>query len=393
MDLTLFRDELQTELHRILDFWEQYAPDKQYGGFIGRMDHEGTVYPEAEKGAVLNTRILWTFSAAYSYLQKPAYLTLAKRAFEYIYSHFYDHRHGGTFWSVSAKGEPLQRRKQVYGQAFSIYGLSEFYRIHPDKAALDLARGIYENLETHSFDPEMGGYVEAFSEDWTPIEDMRLGGGGLNAPKTMNTHLHLIEAYVNLYHSWPDLRLRKSIESLLEVFDRHIIDRKTRHMVLYSSMDWKVLSDAISYGHDIEASWLLQEAAEALHQEALHAKWTQTAAAMARATLSGMAPDGSLYHEYSPGTGHWDKHREWWVSAEAVVGYFNAWKITQDPVFLKHTLAVWKFTKTHLLDLKGGEWFTGVNDDYSLVNGNKISLWKCPYHNTRMCLEVLRRFG
>lgn len=390
-NLAQFKQEMKAELSRILDYWEANSPDYEKGGFAGRIDHEGKRYPDAEKGGVLNSRILWTFSAAYRYLEKPAYLGLAKRAFEYLRDYLYDHDNGGTYWSVKSDGSRAQDRKQVYGQAFAIYGLSEYFAVSEDVEALALATEIYDKLEEYSFEPEHGGYIEAFSREWQPLEDMRLGGGGLNAPKTMNTHLHVIEAYVNLYLVWPDVRLRRSIEELLKVFEKHIIHPETHRMILYSAMDWAPLSRNMSFGHDIEASWLLLESAETLHNEELTQKWRNNAVSMAEATFFGLAPDGSLYYEYDPGTGHWDRHREWWVFAEAVVGYLNAWQITDNPAFLEKMYAIWEFTKKHILDLEGGEWFTGVNDDYSMVNGNKISFWKCPYHNARMCLEVIKR--
>lgn len=390
-DLSQFRAEIEGELIRILDYWEKEAPDFEKGGFIGQVDHDGKRYPDAAKGSVLNTRILWTFSAAYQHFKKPVYLELAKRAYQYIKDHFYDFDNGGFYWSVKANGSKGETRKQVYGQAFTIYGLSEYFAASEDIEALALATELYNKLEDFSFEPEHGGYVEAFSAEWQPLEDMRLGGGGLNAPKTMNTHLHVIEAYVNLYLVWPDIKLRKSIEALLAVFEDHIINAQTNQMILFSGMDWTPLSPAMSFGHDIEASWLLLESAEVLHDESLSEKWKKKAVEMAEATFAGLAPDGSLYYEYNPSTNHWDKHREWWVFSEAVVGYLNAWQISKDPKFLKQMHEIWAFTKKHILDLKGGEWFTGVNDDYSLVKGNKISFWKCPYHNSRMCFEVLKR--
>lgn len=390
-DLSQLRAEMAAEFSRILDYWEKNAPDYQKGGFIGRVDHAGKRYPDAEKGSVLNSRILWTFSAAYAHTRKPSHLSLAKRAYDYIRDHFYDHQNGGTYWSVKADGSRGQTRKQVYGQAFAIYGLSEYFSVSEDPEALAIATELYDKLEEFSYESEHGGYIEAFASDWQPLDDMRLGGGGLNAPKTMNTHLHVIEAFVNLYLVWPDIRLRKSIEGLLRVFEQHIINPETHQMVLYSGMDWSPMSKAMSFGHDIEASWLLLESAEILHDEALTDKWKKNAVAMAQATFAGLAPDGSLYYEFNPDNGHWDKHREWWVFSEAVVGYLNAWQISGDDRFLKPLYGIWDFTKKHILDLKGGEWFTGVNDDYSLVNGNKISFWKCPYHNARMCLEVLKR--
>lgn len=390
-DLQQFKLDQESELNRILTYWVTNAPDEEHGGFIGRISHNGKRYPEAVKGSVLNSRILWTFSAAYRYTEKPVYLKLAERAYLYIRDYFYDPTHGGTYWTVNAGGRPQETRKQIYGQAFTIYGLAEYFAVSQNAEALALATEIYERMEAYSYEPEHGGYIEAFTREWEPEKDMRLGGGGENAPKTMNTHLHILEAYANLYLVWPDIRLRKSLEGLLKVFENHIIRPQTYQMVLYSDVDWRPLSDRISFGHDIEASWLLLETAEILHDEKLTQKWRTNAISMVDATFSGLAPDGSLYYEYDPVTNHWDKQRQWWVLAESVVGYLNAWQISKDERYLNQLFKVWEFTKNNILDYQGGEWFLGLKGDNTLMDGDKISLWKCPYHNSRMCLEVLKR--
>lgn len=390
-DLQQFKSEQESELDRILAYWVTNAPDEEHGGFIGRISHNGKRYPEAVKGSVLNSRILWTFSAAYRYTEKPVYLKLAERAYLYIRDYFYDPTHGGTYWTVNAGGRPQETRKQIYGQAFTIYGLAEYFAVSQNAEALALATEIYERMEAYSYEPEHGGYIEAFTREWEPEKDMRLGGGGENAPKTMNTHLHILEAYANLYLVWSDIRLRKSLEGLLKVFENHIIRPQTYQMVLYSDVDWRPLSDRISFGHDIEASWLLLETAEILHDEKLTQKWRTNAISMVDATFSGLAPDGSLYYEYDPVTNHWDKQRQWWVLAESVVGYLNAWQISKDERYLNQLFKVWEFTKNNILDYQGGEWFLGLKGDNTLMDGDKISLWKCPYHNSRMCLEVLKR--
>lgn len=390
-DLQQFKSEQESELDRILAYWVTNAPDEVHGGFIGRISHSGKRYPEALKGSVLNSRILWTFSAAYRYVEKPIYLKLAERAYQYIRDYFYDATYGGTYWTVKADGRPHETRKQIYGQAFTIYGLAEYFAVSQNAEALALATEIYERMEAYSYEPEHGGYIEAFTREWEPEKDMRLGGGGENAPKTMNTHLHILEAYANLYLVWPDIRLRKSLEGLLKVFENHIIRPQTYQMVLYSDVDWRPLSDRISFGHDIEASWLLLETAEILHDEKLTQKWRTNAISMVDATFSGLAPDGSLYYEYDPVTNHWDKQRQWWVLAESVVGYLNAWQISKDERYLNQLFKVWEFTKNNILDYQGGEWFLGLKGDNTLMDGDKISLWKCPYHNSRMCLEVLKR--
>jgi len=389
--LQSFKSDINKELDLILDFWATHALDVQNGGFLGKVENDGTVHPEAEKGCVLNARILWTFAAAYNQLSNPDHRVLAERAYNYIKTHFYDTENGGVFWSVDAAGKPLNTRKQIYGLAFTIYGLSEFYRNNKNQEVLDFAIGLFELIEKHSFDQKNGGYLEAFTENWQPLEDLRLSAKDRNDPKTMNTHLHILEAYVNLYRAWPEKRVAKKIEHLLEIFERHIVDSETHHLKLFFNEKWESQSRAISYGHDIEAAWLLHDAAIVLDDQFLVSKWEEISVQIADAAAKGFMPDGSLIHEYDLATHHPDTHREWWVSAEGMVGYLNAYQITDDESYLKRALGLWLFIQKHLLDKERGEWFWGVLDDYSRMKEDKIGFWKCPYHNARACMEILKR--
>lgn len=389
--LAHFKSEIGSELRSILDFWINHAVDLDNGGFAGKIDYAGMVHHDAEKGCVLNARILWTFAAAYHQFKNPVYYLLAERAYHYIQNHFHDPIQGGVYWSVDASGKPLNTRKQIYGLSFTIYGLSEFYRINKKQEVLDLAISLFEFIEKYSYDPEDGGYWEAFGENWEPMEDVRLSEKDRNDPKTMNTHLHIIEAYVNLYRIWPKQRVAEKIRHLLDVFENHIIDPATFHLRLFFNGKWESQSKAISYGHDIEASWLLCEAAEVLQDKLLLKKWENTAIQMAHAAAKGLMPDGSLIHEYDPSTHHADTHREWWVSAEAMVGFLNAYQIGGNGHNLEKVTALWAFIQQHLLDKEKGEWIWGVHDDYSKMLEDKIGFWKCPYHNARACMEILKR--
>lgn len=389
--LPQFRTEIENELHSILDFWSKNAVDIPQGGFIGKVDNDGKVYTEAEKGCVLNARILWTFAAAFNKFSNPDHLKFAERAYEYIRDHIRDQQNGGVFWSVDATGKPANTRKQIYGLAFTIYGLSEFYQTNKKQEVLDFAIELFDLIEKHSFDQKSGGYFEAFTENWQPLEDLRLSEKDRNDPKTMNTHLHVIEAYVNLYRIWPEKRVADKIEHLLEIFENHIIDPDSFHLQLFFDKNWKSQSKAISYGHDIEATWLLYEAAEVLDDQFLVSKWEEIAIKISDAAAKGFMPDGSLIHEYNLETHHPDTHREWWVSAEAMVGYLNTYQITDDESYLKRVFGLWSFIQKHLLDKDKGEWFWGVWDDYSKMEEDKIGFWKCPYHNARACMEILRR--
>lgn len=399
------KKEIQSELSNILAFWSKSTLDNTNGGFIGKMDTYGKIHPEAEKGSVLNARILWTFSAAAGFEslskgERETSLTLANRAFEYFKTNFVDHEKGGVYWSINADGSPKSTRKQIYGLAFAIYGLSEFYKVSKNEGALALAKNLYQLIEKYSFDEQNGGYWEAFTKDWELLEDLRLSEKDRNDPKTMNTHLHIIEAYVNLYKVWNDEGLKSKIEQLLQVFEKHIIDQKAGHMKLFFDQKWNSQSAGVSYGHDIEAAWLLHESAEALGNHELTKKWKKYAVQMTDATMEGFNLDGSLNHEKDAETGHIDTHREWWVSAEAMVGFLNAYQISNDEKYLPLIAQLWEFTKIHLIDSTNGEWYWGVypptscEPNYQIMDSeDKVGFWKCPYHNARACMELVHRLN
>lgn len=380
------------ELDRILTYWSTHAPDEQYGGFHGQITEENEVIAQAPKGAVLNARILWTFSAAYRHQPQPEHLALATRAFEYLEQHFLDAEYGGLFWSVDYRGRPLDTKKQIYALAFAIYGLSEYYAASGNARALQHAQALFRTIEQHSFDQENGGYLEALSREWRAADDLRLSDKDANEKKTMNTHLHILEAYTNLYRVWPDAQLHQQIRHLLTVFAEHIIDSRTQHLLLFFDENWVSKSATVSFGHDIEAAWLLLEAAEVLDDEALIGQFKQVAVQMARAAAKGLDPDGGMSYEFEPKHQHWIREKHWWVQAEAMVGFLNAYQLSGEEHFQDKFSAVWDFTREHLIDHENGEWFWGVQPDYSRMPGeDKAGFWKCPYHNSRALLEVLHR--
>jgi len=390
--LQTYHHEMGSELKRILSFWSEKTVDEKQGGFFGQIDNKGQVNEEAPKGSVLNARILWSFSAAFRHTQDPVYRHLADRAFYYMLDNFLDKEFGGIYWSLDAQGKPLSTRKQIYGLAFAIYGFSEYYLATQHPRALQVCRELYDWIEKYSYDSQYEGYLEAFSREGLLLKDLRLSEKDRNDPKTMNTHLHILEAYTNLYRIWPDATLKQKLENLIRVFLRHIIHPETNQMKLFLTRDWQPSADLVSYGHDIEASWLLYEAAEVSGNQELSPKVEQVILNMVGTTAESLLPDGSLYHEFDITAHHYDKHREWWVSAEAMVGFFNAFQLTGKENYFSYSVNAWQFAKKYLLDIKGGEWFWGVNDDYSLMQENdKIGFWKCPYHNSRACLEIINR--
>lgn len=387
-----YRSEMQDELNNILTYWKEHTPDLVNGGFIGKIDHENKAYPEAAKGSVLNSRILWAFSAAYQFSHDLQHLEIAKRAYEYIQRYFLDKEYGGVYWTVDYKGEPQDTKKQVYALAFAVYGMSELYKVWPDEVLKQSAISLYQSIVAHSYDKKNGGYIEALSRDWKELGDLRLSAKDANERKSMNTHLHVVEAFANLYRIWPNETLKQQLVELIHIFLNHIISGDTHHLVLFFDDEWNKKSDVISYGHDIEAAWLVQEAAELVADEQLLEKVKDQSICLAQAAVKGLDKDGGLWYEYDPTTDHLVRQKHSWPQAEAMVGFLNAWQISGEQRYLEHSLQSWQFVKDHMLDKTCGEWYWGIEMDYTpMIREDKVGIWKCPYHNSRACLEVIRR--
>lgn len=389
------RTEVAEELQQdILPFWMNKMVDETHGGFYGRISGDDVLYPQASKGAILNARILWTFSAAYRLLKKEEYLQTATRAKRYLIDKFYDERFGGVYWELDYKGEPSDTKKQIYALGFAIYGLSEYARATGDKEALQYAIRLFESIERHSFDPEKNGYLEALTRDWQPIADMRLSDKDENEKKTMNTHLHILEPYANLYRVWKDERLKRQLKNLIELFLAKIVDTNTYHLNLFFEEDWTNKYHICSYGHDIEASWLLHEAALVLGDENVLRRVEEVIPRIAQAADEGLNADGSLIYESFSDKGSVDRNLHWWVQAENVVGHINLYQYFADEHALDIALKCWHFIQTHLIDHRHGEWHWSCTEDGAINTADdKAGFWKCPYHNGRMCMEIMERFS
>ena len=377
----------------ILPFWLEKTIDRENGGFYGRIDGHGVLHKEAEKGAILNARILWTFSAAYRVLRKPEYLEAATRAKDYVIAHFYDKEFGGTYWSLDYLGQPKDTKKQFYAIGFMIYGLSEYARATGDKEALDYAIRLFDTIESHSFDRENNGYIEACTREWGEIADMRLSDFDANYPKSQNTHLHIIEPYTNLFRVWKDERLERALRNLINIFTDHILNPETHHLDLFFENDWtRGAGHLESYGHDIECSWLMHEAALVLGDKDVLAKVEPVVQMVAKASEKGLNADGSMIHEANLDTGHVDDDLHWWVQAETVVGFFNIYQYFGDETALDKAERCWQYIKDNLIDRENGAWYWSRHADGTLnTDDDKAGFWKCPYHNGRMCLEIIER--
>ncbi len=388
------RNEMRSELeNNILPFWMNKMEDNEEGGFYGQITGEDELKPEASKGAILNARILWTFSSAYRLLKKPEYLETATRAKRYLIDRFYDPQYGGIYWELDYKGNPLDTKKQIYAIGFAIYGLSEYARATGDEEALAYAQQLFDVIEQHSFDSEQNGYVEALTRDWQPIGDMRLSDKDENEKKTMNTHLHILEPYTNLYRVWKDEQLERQLRNLIEVFITRILDPQTGHLNLFFEEDWTNKYRIYSYGHDIEASWLIHEAALVLGDPEVLKRIEPIIIRIARAADEGLNPDGSMIYEHFIDRQKTDRELHWWVQAENVVGHINLYQHFGDTEALDTAVRCWEFIKTKLIDREHGEWHWSLLPDGTVNRrDDKAGFWKCPYHNGRMCMEVIERF-
>ena len=385
--LNEFKSVLQ---ENILQYWLKLRDPE--GGFYGEVSANGDVIKDAPRGVILNARIIWAFAAAYRALGRKEYLDAAVWAKEWFLKHFCDHKYGGVYWSVSATGEPLEDKKQLYSQGFAIYGLSELARANGDKEALNEAVNLFKVVEAKFSDTLYGGYTEALARDFSPLEDMSLSAHDINADKTMNSHLHILEAFANLYRVWPDPSLKEAVERLLDITCKKVMG-EDGHLKLYFKNDWTVLPGAVSYGHDIETSWLMLECAEALNDESVVLRVKPYALALGLAGNEGLLPDGSMrYERLTDGT--FDDSRQWWVQAETVVGNLWLWKYHGVASGYDVALKAWDYILKNLVDREGGEWWWAVLPDGTLDKANpKAGFWKCPYHNSRMCLEALRILG
>ena len=393
-DLLLqFKNELSDELNNILLYWKNNTLDHARGGFMGKIDHYNRADKLAPKGAVLNARILWTFSAAYRHSGATENLRIAERGYHYLKQHFYDQQHGGLFWEVDVRGNPTNTRKQIYAQGFGIYGFSEYFSATGNQESLDLAIALYKLIEEHSHDAAFGGYLEALSRDWQYLDDMRLSERDENYPKSMNTHLHILEPYTNLYRSWKNEELREKIRSLIRIFLDRIIDSGSHHFNLFFDNNWEVKSDMVSYGHDIEGTWLLTEAAQIIGDPGLLREVNNKALKMTDVIIQeGLDEDCGLFYELDTSTNQLDTDKHWWPQAEALIGFINAFQISGDRNYLDYAMKVWQFIKKRMIDHEHGEWFWRVDKaGEPIASEDKAGFWKCPYHNSRACMESMIR--
>ncbi len=382
-----FRADLEQD---ILKFWLDHAIDRQYGGMIGWLDRAGNPIPPGTKSLVQQSRVVWTFAAAYRRFPEPAYRDAAAHTLKFLREKMWDAQGEGFYWLVDREGKVVDAKKHLYGQSFAIYALAEYARAFDDAAARREALHLFELIDRKAHDDAQGGYREAFSKDWQPLKDDATVGA--RGRKSMNTHIHLLESFTTLYRATCDARVRKRLEELLEICTSKIVDTRRGYARLFFTDDWTPAdSETSSYGHDIELSWLLIDSSEALGRSRDAAILAASHALVEHTLRDGFDRElGGVYDEGPAAGPARSRRRFWWVQAEALVGFLNAWQLTGKPEYRERFEQQARYVLGHFVDRKYGEWFNTIELD-GKITGEKTGEWKACYHNGRACLEILER--
>jgi len=393
-DLKIFSKRVSDQLFgHIMPFWCGPALDNKQGGWMSWLSNDLKPDRTQPQGLIINSRILWAFSAVHQARPEKLFKHMADRAFDCVMNKFWDSQNGGAFWRLDDVGRVMDDSKKIYGQAFYVYALAEYHKAFGVPTALARAKELFELIERHSHDPKHGGYIEVCRRDWSEAgAEARLSDKDMNEKKSMNNHLHLLESYTNLYRVWKEPRVEQRLRELIQLFEQRILDPRTKHFNHFFDEEWHVRSDSYTFGHDIEGTWLLCEAAEVLDDALLIEQMQEVVLPMVEVVLKeGIAADGALYYEGEGGK-IINPGKECWPQAEAVIGFLNAFQLSSDMKYLQASLRAYDFIENNLVDRVHGEWFWRINEDGKPdPKLPKVSEWKGPYHGSRMCLETLHR--
>lgn len=388
----MMTEEIRAHLtDRIIPFWKRMRDDT-FGGYYGYMDYDLQVDRKSVKGCILNSRITWFFASAYLTLGDESLLEEAKHGYRFLREHCMDAERGGVYWSLRYDGTPEDTTKHAYNQAFAIYALSAYYEASEDREALDKALELFSLIEERCTDEY--GYKEAFDQEFREIENDKLSENGVMAEKTMNTLLHVFEAYTELYRVSGRKEVKSRLEWILDTFAEKVYHPKRHRQEVFFDREMHSILDLHSYGHDIETAWLIQRGCEVLGEVSYLEKMRPVILDLTEEIYRKAFDGHSLANECEKGKV--DETRIWWVQAEAVVGFLNGYRLAPErKEYLDAALAEWDFIRTHVIDRRPeSEWFWEVTKKGESINRKPIvEPWKCPYHNGRMCLEVIKAAG
>ena len=388
----VMKEEIEKELTgHIIPFWKSLR-DNKYGGYYGYLDYNLKLDKQAVKGCILNNRITWFFSNAYMLLKDESLLDEAKHGYEFLRDYCIDKKNGGVFWSMTYDGKPDDTTKHTYNQAFAIYALSSYYAASGDNEALNLAYDLFDVIENKCTDEQ--GYMEAFTREFQVAGNDKLSENGVMADKTMNTLLHVFEAYTELYRVDGRPAVKERLEWMMDVFAEKMYNPKLHRQEVFFDGEYNTLIDLHSYGHDIETSWLIDRGVDVINDPVYTEKMTPITKDLADNVYKVAFNGHSLANECE--RGKVDERRVWWVQAETVVGFLNAYQHDENrKEYLDGAMAVWEFIRDNQIDKRpGSEWFSEVSEDGRPDPAKEIvEPWKCPYHNGRMCIEVMERIS
>lgn len=387
--MQLLAEEIKEHLElKILPFWMRMK-DEENGGFYGEIDYDLSINKFADKGGIAIARFLWTFSSAYRVLRKEKYLKVADSLYDFLKKHLLDQEYGGIYWMVDYRGNPKDQRKHIYAQSFALYALSEYYRVTQSEEVLQIALEIYDLIERMGYNEDSNGYFEEFDRHWNLVPNEMLSEHGVIADMTMNTHIHILEAYTNFYKAYPKEKIRLRLEKLLEIHYEKIYQPSTKFLHVFFDSEWRPLVDTKSFGHDIEASWLIDKALDAISLK--HPRYDAMVIDIAYNIANcAVDEDGSVINEEL--AGNIDKTKVWWVQAEAMVGFLNAYERTGDARFVESIKELWNYIQNYVVDTRAhGEWFWSVDDKGVPMKRVIGGPWKTSYHNGRFCLEFIER--
>ncbi|MCB0645871.1 MAG: AGE family epimerase/isomerase [Saprospiraceae bacterium] len=386
-------EAFEKELEELLTWWSGHMPDPENGGFWGKIRGNNQVEKYADKGIILNARILWFFSAACN-LGYSQYRPWADKAFEYLMAHFADKEFGGVYWMVDCHGGLLNGKKQSYAQAFALYAATEYYQLCGMESSLALAMQLFYKLEDEAKDPFQGGYIEALDQQWQAMKNVALSEKEEDDVKTMNTHLHILEAYTNLARAFHNEKVMSALDELIRLYIKWFIDGETGRLKLFFDLDWNERVSHTSYGHEIETAWLLNEACKVCGNPELTAQAKDLGLKIAKRVLTGGRDEKAAIYNEKYSDGHFHHQRDWWPQAEGVVGFFDAYQQNYNEAFLLAAEDLWTYIQLYFKDFQNGEWYWAVNEDGTPdTSQDKAGPWKAPYHNGRMCIEMIRRLS